>query len=305
MKYKSLLALLLVPFMLTGCMQSKEPELTPEELEHNALVEWFETGIGNEDKFPDLPDYRYYARTIGLDKDGLIQPEMWEIFYNEDININKEIDGKAIYLIRLDPNKLMEIWAENNETTAEDICRQIGTTPEELYYNFGHTSNSINYAKDHKSGKVSYSDIENEIFGEDNGEDRSIVFGTHFLYIDTAGKYKVTYESENDNFTVRQRDILKATSEVSHNYSDYTYDELHPGYFLDGVGIQRVLKLNIPNLWSKSVEKDIDTDASLMFNMSPYSYGCIKEDIIELYPEADADETEGEETETSESEVSE
>ena len=34
MKYKSLLALLLVPFMLTGCMQSKEPELTPEELEH-------------------------------------------------------------------------------------------------------------------------------------------------------------------------------------------------------------------------------------------------------------------------------
>ena len=188
----------------------------------------------------------------------------------------------------------MEIWAENNETTAEDLCRQIGTTPEELYYNFGHTSNSINYAKDHKSGKVSYSDIENEIFGEDNGEDRSIVFGTHFLYIDTSGKYKVTYESENDNFTVRQRDILKATSDVSHNYSDYTYDELHPGYFLDDVGIRRVLKLNIPNLWSKSVEKDIDTDASLMFNMSPYSYGCTKDDIIELYPEIDNEETESE-----------
>ena len=85
MKYKSLLVLLLVPFMLTGCMQSKEPELTPEELEHNALVEWFETGMGNEDKFPDLPDYRYYARTIGLDKDGLIQPEMWEIPYFQRI----------------------------------------------------------------------------------------------------------------------------------------------------------------------------------------------------------------------------
>ena len=70
---------------------------------------------------------------------------------------------------------------------------------------------------------------------------------------------------------------------MSHNYSDYTYDELHPGYFLDDVGIRRVLKLNIPNLWSKSVEKDIDTDASLMFNMSPYSYGCTKEDIINLY----------------------
>ena len=86
MKYKVLLALAAVPIMLTGCMQSREPELTPEELELNALVEWFETGMANEDKF------RYYARTIGLDKDGLIQPDMWEIFYIENININREID---------------------------------------------------------------------------------------------------------------------------------------------------------------------------------------------------------------------
>ena len=42
-----------------------------------------------------------------------------------------------------------------------------------------------------------------------------------------------------------------------------------------------------------------------MFNMSPYSYGCTKENIVKLYPEADTDETEGEESETSESEVSE
>ena len=301
MKYRSILALAAVPLIFTGCMQSNEPELTPEEQEHNALVEWFETGMANEDKFPDLPDYRYYARTIGLDKDGLIQPDMWEIFYNENININREIDGKAIYLIRLDPNKLMEKWAENNESTPEEICAEIGTTPDELYYNFGYTSNSINYAKDHKSGKVSYSDVENEIFGPDNGEDRSIVFGTHFLYIDTSGKYKVTYESENDDFSVRQRDILKATSEVSHNYSDYAHEEIYPGYFLENVGIRRVLKLDIPNLWSKSVEKDIDTDASLMFNMSPYSYGCTKEDIINLYADPKVDEM----TETSESEVSE
>ena len=85
---------------------------------------------------------------------------------------------------------------------------------------------------------------------------------------------------------------MKTTSDVSHNYFDYTYDELHLGYFLDNVGIRRVLKLNIPNLWSKSVEKDIDTDASLMFNMSPYSYGCTKEDIIELYPETEITESE-------------
>lgn len=63
MKYRSILALAAVPLIFTGCMQSNEPELTPEEQEHNALVEWFETGMANEDKFPDLPDYRYYART--------------------------------------------------------------------------------------------------------------------------------------------------------------------------------------------------------------------------------------------------
>ena len=43
----------------------------------------------------------------------------------------------------------------------------------------------------------------------------------------------------------------------------------------------------------------------LMFNMSPYSYGCTKDDIIALYPEANVDESEGEETETPESEVTE
>ena len=299
MKNKKLLALFALPFIFTGCMQSNEPDLTPEEQEHNALVDWFENVIGNEDKFPDLPDYCYYARAVGLDKDGLIQPEMWEIFYNEDININRDIDGKAIYLIRLDPNKLMEIWAENNESTPEEICAEIGTTPDELYYNFGYTSNPINYSKDHKSGKVSYSDIENEIFGEDNGEDRSIVFGTHFLYIDTS-RYKVTYESENEDFSVRQQDILKATSELSHNYSDYAHEEIFPGYFLENEGIRRVLKLNIPNLWSKSVEKDIDTDASLMFNMSPYSYGCTKEDIINLYADSVITEPEISESEVSE-----
>jgi hypothetical protein len=97
MKHKLIPALAAVPLILSGCVSvSSETELTPEELEHNALVDWFETGIKNEDKFTDLPDYQYYARTIGLDKDGLIQSEMWEIFYNEDININKEIDGKSI-----------------------------------------------------------------------------------------------------------------------------------------------------------------------------------------------------------------
>ena len=61
-----------------------------------------------------------------------------------------------------------------------------------------------------------------------------------------------------------------------------------------------MLKLNIPNLWSKSVEKDIDTDASLMFNMSPHSYGCTKEDIINLYADSVITEPEISESEVSE-----
>lgn len=287
MKNRKLLALMTIPIMLTGCGKSKTPELTPEELEHNALVDWIENSMTNEEKFTDLADYQHYARTIGLDKDGLVQPDMWEIFYNEDININKEIDGKAIYLIRLDPYKLMDIWAENNDLTAEILCEKIGTKPDELYFNFGYTSNSINYAKDHKSGKVSYADVENEIFGEDNGENRAVVFGTHFIYVDTANKYKVTYASKDEDLAIRQRDILHATTAESHNYSEYQYEELHPSSWIAGVGIRRVLKLDIPNLWSKSIEKETDLDASLMFNMSPYSYGCTPEDIIELYPETE------------------
>lgn len=299
MKQK-ILALMAVTLMLAGCEKSSEPELTPAELERNALVGWFESGITDEEKFTDLADYRYYARTIGLDKDGLLAPEMWEIFWNEDININKEIDGKSIYLIRLDPYKLMDVWAANNDMTAEEICSALGTTADKLYYNFGHTSNSIDYAKNHKNGKVSYGDLENEIFGEDNGENRSVVFGTHFLYIDTENKYKVSYASEDENLAVKQRDILKSTTQESHNYSDYTYDEFHSQTFRDGVEINRVMKLNIPNLWSKSIEDEIDLDASVMFNMSPYSYGCTIEDIVNLYPEEPA------ETEiTVESEVSE
>ena len=302
MKHR-ILALMAVTLMLTGCGKSSEPELTPEELEHNALVEWFESGIKDEEKFTDLGDYRYYARTIGLDKDGLIDPEIWEIFWNEDININKEIDGKSIYLIRLDPYKLMEVWSENNEMTADKICSALGTTPDKLYYNFGYTSNSIDYAKNHKNGKVSYADIENEIFGEDNGENRSIVFGTHFLYIDTANKYKVTYSGEDENLAVKQRDILKATTDESHNYSEYTYDEFHSQTFRDGVEINRVMKLNIPNLWGKSIEEEIDLDASVMFNMSPYSYGCSIEDIVTIYAENTEENVETEIT--IESEVSE
>ena len=84
-----------VSVMLTACGQKADVvELTEEEKEHNAVIAWFENDITDEDEFTDLPDYQYYSRTIGLEKNDLLSPEMWEVYYSESININKEIDGK-------------------------------------------------------------------------------------------------------------------------------------------------------------------------------------------------------------------
>ena len=63
------------------------------------------------------------------------------------------------------------------------------------------------------------------------------------------------------------------------------------------------MKLNIPNLWGKSIEEEIDLDASVMLNMSPYSYGCSIDDIVSIYPENTEENVETEIT--IESEVSE
>ena len=94
--------------VLTACGRtSDDAELTDEEKEHNAVVSWFENDIYDEDEFTDLLDYRYYARTIGLEPDGLLSPDMWEVYYSESININRDIDGTAVYLIRLNPDKLL------------------------------------------------------------------------------------------------------------------------------------------------------------------------------------------------------
>ena len=115
--------------MLTGCVSADdEAELTGEERELNAVKLWFEKEIYDEDEFTDLIDYQYYARTIGLEKDGLLAPDMWEIYYSDTVNINKEIDGAAIYLIRLNPDKLVEIWLENNKTTVDKIYSELGTS---------------------------------------------------------------------------------------------------------------------------------------------------------------------------------
>lgn len=284
MKYIKCIGLLLsVSVMLTACGQKTDVvELTEEEKEHNAIIGWFENDMTDEDEFTDLTDYQYYARTIGLEKNDLLSPDMWEVYYSESININKEIDGTAIYLIRLDPDKLLEIWAENNDMTVEKVCSELGTNRDDLYYNFGYSANSVGYAKNHKENKVSYSETEERIFGADNGENRQTVFSTHFLKVNIAGRYGVTYAGTDEDFDIKQRDLLKSiTKPKTYNYSDYSPQEYSPAFLINGVGIKRILPLSLPNGWANAA----DTDVTLMFNMSPFSYGCTDEDRIDIFAE--------------------
>lgn len=269
--------------MLTGCMStSADDELTPQEKELKAVRSWFENDMTDEDEFSDLTDYQYYSRTIGLEKNDLLSPEMWEVYYSESININKEIDGTAIYLIRLNPDKLLEIWAENSNMTADGICAELGTNRDELYYNFGYSANSVGYAKNHKENKVSYSETEERIFGADNGENRQTVFSTHFLKVNIAGRYGVTYAGTDEDFDIKQRDLLKSiTKPKTYNYSDYSPQEYSPAFVINGVGIKHILPLSLPNGWANAA----DTDVTLMFNMSPFSYGCTDEDRIDIFAE--------------------
>ena len=166
--------------------------------------------------------------------------------------------------------------------TADGICSELGTNRDELYYNFGYSANSVGYAKNHKENKVSYSEAEVRIFGADNGENRQTVFSTHFLKVNIAGRYGVTYAGTDENFDIKQRDLLKSiTKPKTYNYSDYSPQEYSPAFVINGVGIKRILPLSLPNGWANAA----DTDVTLMFNMSPFSYGCTDEDRIDIFAE--------------------
>ncbi len=277
---KKFAAVILTAVILAGCTaQTAEEENIPqEEKERAAIASWFAESMTDEEAFPDVKDYQYYARAVGLDKDALLSPDMWEVYYNDEININREIDGKAIYLIRLDPDKLLEIYAANNNSTAEGICKSLSITPEQLYYNFGYTATAVDYDKNHKDNKVSYSEKEKQFFGAANGENRQTVMSTHFLTVDISDGNTVTYMSEIPEMKIKQRDMLKSTTEQTFNYSEYTEEEKNPAFVINGIGIRRVIPLSVPNGRTGAV----DTDITVMFNQSPFSYGCKDEDKITI-----------------------
>ncbi len=185
---KKFAAVILIAVILTGCTaQTAEDENIPqEEKERAAIASWFAESMTDEEAFPDVKDYQYYARAVGLDKDAFLTADMWEIYYSDSVNINRDVDEKAIYLIRLDPYKLLDIYASNNNKTAEQICKELAVTQEQLYYNFGYTATAVDYDKNHKDNKVSYSEKEKQFFGASNGENRQTVMSTHFLTVDIS-----------------------------------------------------------------------------------------------------------------------
>ncbi len=186
------------------------PEIEYSESDKMA-ISWFINDMTDIEAFSDMTDYQYYARTLGLDKDYFLNPEMWEMYYNESININKDIDDKEYYLIRLDPRKLLEIYAEKNNTDVEKLCDKLSVTPEQLYYNWGYNPSSVDYGSKHEKNTASYSKDEQEIFGAYNGENRQTVMSTHLLIVDNAENLcsyqsKVTSELHSAAYQSRQTD---------------------------------------------------------------------------------------------------
>lgn len=288
MKIRLFAAVFAALIMLTGCVQKSNPdrELSQEEKEIKAVSEWFSNSMNDEDEFTDTKEYQYYARTLGLEKDAFLSADMWEVFYNPDININRDIDEKAYYLIRLDPKKLISIYAEKNGCTEDEICKMMSLTSDQLYYNWGYTASAADYADNHKEGKASYSKLEEDLFGRDNGENRQIVMSTHFLTVDISDKNSVTYISEAKELKIRQRDMLRSTTKESFDYSAYTDEEKNPSFMVNNIGIRRVLPISIPNAFKDAA----DTEITVMLNQSPFSYGCKSEDKVIIHVESEVSE---------------
>lgn len=259
-----------------------EPIWEPS-VEDKEIALWLKNYLVVPEYFLDIEDYQYYARAIGQDKDFFLNPDMWEVFYNSDINRNRDINGLDIYLVRLNPNKLLEVYAENNSCTVDELCKKISVSKEQLYYNWGYNPASINYYDNHKENKVEYSKDEQMIFGIYNSESRSTVMRTHLIVYD-HNEHTITYRSQIDeSYEIYRRDILKSYSSNAKLYSEFTEDEKNPAFKVNGIGIRAVIPLSIPNAFINAADTGLgDENVSVMINTSPFSYGCTDEDRLDL-----------------------
>lgn len=249
-------------------------------VEDQGIAMWLKSYMTNPDYFSDKANYQYYARAIGRDKDYFFDPNMWEVFYNEEIiNRNREISGLDIYLVRLNPYKLLETYAENNNCTVDELCQKMSVNKEQLYYNWGYDPASVNYYENHKNNTVTYSVEEQKIFGIYNNESRDAVMSTHMIIYDHNEGTMPYYSSLYDSMYVARRDYLRAYTD-GYFYSDFTDDEKNPAFKINGIGIRAVIPLSIMN--SFTYAKEEDKNITVMINSSPFAYGCTDKDRLDL-----------------------
>ncbi len=255
--------------------------------EDRMIAEWFNNSLSDFEEFDDLTNYQYYARALNLDKDYFISPEMWEVYYNDNINRNRDIDNKVIYLIRLNPYKLLEAYAQNNEVDVDELCSELGVNKAQLYYNWGYTYAWNNYIDDYADGVALYSEKENEIFGVYAQENRAAVMKTHMLTLD-MNENIIEYSTDvSDYLKYLRRDYVKNYTKNTYCYSAYSDDEKAALNEVNGIGIRCVIPLVIPNAYEISIEIDeIESESDLgvtpMLNYSPYAYGCTSSDIVDI-----------------------
>ena len=79
MKIKIIAVVLSTIFLMTGCVaqNNADSDIPQEEQEIRAVTEWFSESMTDEDEFPDVKDYQYYARSLGLEKDAFLNADMW------------------------------------------------------------------------------------------------------------------------------------------------------------------------------------------------------------------------------------
>ncbi len=260
-----------------------EPPYEPTKDEQR-VARFLRVYFDDPEEFTDKEIYQYYSRAIGQDKDFLLNPDMWEVFYNKEIvNRNRDISGIDIYFIRLNPYKLLDVYAENNGCTVDELCKRLSVSKEQLYYNWGYNPASVDYFENHKDNVVDYSVEEQKIFGIYNDEQRDIVMQTHLIVYD-HNEDTVTYHRDMyETHEIYRRDILNTFSEKAKLYSEFSESEKHPAFKINGIGIRAVIPLSIPNAFIKAAETGLgDENVSVMINTSPFAYGCTDEDKLDL-----------------------
>ena len=272
----------------TGIITEKEIEVNSHEQSDLAVANWFAEYLTSEEQsskddslIKNVSDYQFYARSLGLDKDYFFNPELWEVYYNDEINLNRDITEEDIYLIRLNPYKLLDLYAERVNKTVDELCADLSVSKQTLYYNWGYDPCSVDYEKEHKANKVTYSQKEEEIFGKFNYEDRASIMRTKMLVVSDGNV--IFSDSPNDSLEIIRRDNLKTFSDEYYQYSKYSDEERKQQYSIDNIGIRAVIPIKIPNAYNDITDEyAADKEVTAMLNYSPFAYGCKSEDMIDI-----------------------